>query len=151
MCMQGRLGRCQTPLWTPCYIFLGRYINLLSGHPNVSESIFLKTNLIAIPEEIMILFLTKVWKCLAKLMHFEPFWSLKESKWSAKSRSQVFELYSAIFLISFYQYSDWGIWGWSRKQIWPWGGSSTQGVLSGQCFGKFAPGESPSQQETFWR
>ena len=41
-------------------------------HPNVSEFIFLKTQLATIPEEITILFLTKVCKFLTRLLHLNP-------------------------------------------------------------------------------
>ena len=51
------------------------------------------------------------------------------------------DLYSDIFSDSFHwciEFEEFG--DWSRKQIWAWGGSSTQWVLFGWCFGRFALG-----------
>lgn len=77
----------------------------------MSEFIFLKTHLTAIPGEITILFLTKVWKCLAKLMHLNPsdHWKSQRGVQNLEVRSS--DLYSAIFPTSFYRYWYWGIWG----------------------------------------
>lgn len=102
-----------------------------------------------IPGE-MILYLTKAWRYLARLMSFEPFSPLKVLKSKQNLEFRTPDLYFDILSNFFHWYIELkGFGGWSRNQIWPCGGSSTQWVLFGWCFGKFALRESPSQQETF--